>query len=429
MRWSVSWVVWALLMAMLCSGEPAAAAPSDPVRARAEDLVRLINGEAAPESLFTETLLREIPAAQMRALAARIAGAGGRARGVAALEGTGGNAVVELDLERGTLRARLVVEAEPPHRIAGLLFDPVKPRADSMAAVLADMEALPGSVSFEVAKLGEGAPERLFAHQPDRPLAIGSAFKLFVLAETSRQVQSGTRRWSDVVTLDRQSLPSGLLQDWPRAAPLTLHSLAALMISVSDNSAADTLIHRLGRERIEALLPVLGVAAAERNRPFLSTHEAFALKFGADRALLAAYRSGDQGSRRALLPRLSAVPPSSLDPASGGGVPAAIDEAEWFASARDLVRTMDWLRRHGGDDALRILAIAPGTDSTTAQRFAYLGYKGGSEAGVLNMTYLARRTDGAWIAASASWNNPTAPVQTERLATLMMRTLNLAAAD
>lgn len=90
---------------------------------------------------------------------------------------------------------------------------------------------------------------------------------------------------------------------------------------------------------------------------------------------------------------------------------------------------MDWLRRQGGDDAHRILAIAPGTDRRTAQRFAYLGYKGGSEAGVLNMTYLARRTDGTWIAASASWNNSAAPVQTERLARLMMRALNLAAGD
>lgn len=295
MRWSVSWIVGALLMLMLGFAEPAAAAPSDPVRARAEDLVRLINGEAAPESLFTEILLREVPAAQMRALAAQIAGAGGRARGVAAVEARGGNGVVTLDLERGTVRARLVVEADPPHRITGLLLDPVKPRADSRAAILGEIGALPGSVSFEMAKLGDGAPERLFAHQPDRPLAIGSAFKLFVLAELSRQVQSGIHRWSDVVTLDRQSLPSGLLQDWPQGAPLTLHSLAALMISISDNSAADTLIYRLGRERIEALLPVLGVAAVERNRPFLSTYEAFALKFGADEALLAAYRAGIRG--------------------------------------------------------------------------------------------------------------------------------------
>ena len=126
---------------------------------------------------------------------------------------------------------------------------------------------LPGQTSIAVARLGEGAPVMLAGHEPDRALAIGSTFKLFILAELSRQIRAGERRWSDVVPLDRRSIPSGMLQNWPPGSPLTLHSLAALMISISDNSATDVLLRTLGRGNVERMMTTLGVAAAERNRP------------------------------------------------------------------------------------------------------------------------------------------------------------------
>ena len=45
-----------------------------------------------------------------------------------------------------------------------------------------------------------------------------------------------------------------------------------------------------------------------------------------------------------------------------------------------------------------------------AGRWRYLGYKGGSEPGVIAMSFLAQRQDGDWYALSASWNNPAARV-------------------
>ncbi|PSJ37981.1 serine hydrolase [Sphingomonas deserti] len=408
--------------------EPATAASEDPLRARAEDVVRFLNGEAPAEEVFNAAFLREIPAAQIGALASQIRHSGGRALRVSAVAAAADHSgVVTVELERSILQLRLGIDAAHPNRIAGLLVEANAPRSDSMAAVLADIRALPGTVSFAVARLGEGAPALLSAHEPDRPLAIGSAFKLFILAELARGAKAGERRWSDVVPFDRRSLGSGILQDWPQGSPMTLHSLAALMISRSDNSASDVLLHRLGRERVEAVLPMLGLAAPGRNRPFLSTHEAFALKYGADRSLLLAYVAADEAGRRALLPRLAATPLATLDPMRTGGSPTGIGSAEWFASSADLVRTMDWLRRQGGDEALRILAIAPGADTATARRFPYFGYKGGSEPGVVNMTFLAKRRDNGWIVATASWNNEAAAVSTERLGALMTRALNLSA--
>src|SRR6185436_20311127 len=124
------------------------------------------------------------------------------------------------------------------------------------------------------------APAMLASLEPEQPLAIGSAFKLFILAELNRQIGAGQRHWSDVVALDRRSIPSGTLQTWPPGSPVTLHTLAALMISVSDNSAADMLLHLLGRENVERMMGTLGVSSAARNRPLISTVEMGAIKTG-----------------------------------------------------------------------------------------------------------------------------------------------------
>ncbi|HLL30527.1 MAG TPA: serine hydrolase, partial [Allosphingosinicella sp.] len=222
----------------------------------------------------------------------------------------------------------------------------------------------------------------------------------------------------------RRSLPTGILQDWPEGSPITLHSLAALMISRSDNSATDTLLGVLGREKVEALLPALGVGAPERNRPFLSTREAFALKLG-DPALLAAWKKADEAGRRALLPHLARVQAAALDPSRHGGRPTEIGTVEWFASPADLVRTLDWLRRSGDATALELLAINPGLGPAVARDFAYFGFKGGSEPGVINLSLLLKTRSGRWMAISATWNNEAAALDEARFIGLMSRLVAL----
>lgn len=37
---------------------------------------------------------------------------------------------------------------------------------------------------------------------------------------------------------------------------------------------------------------------------------------------------------------------------------------------------------------------------------AYVAFKGGSEPGVINLTFLAQRADGKWIVLVATWNDP-----------------------
>lgn len=300
-----------------------------------------------------------------------------------------------------------------------------EPPSAQVPALFGEIVGLPGEVSLAAARLEEGGPANFLTQKAERPLAIGSAFKLFVLAELVRQVKAGERRWGDVVPLGAPSLPSGLLQDWPKGSPLTLHSLAALMISRSDNSAADTLLAVLGRDKVEALLPTLGVAAPALDRPFLATREAFVLKYG-DPALLRRWTAADEAGRRALLDgELAAVEAARLDGKRFTGRPTAIGEAEWFASPADLVRTLDWLRRSGDPTALDLLAINPGLDPALAKGFAYFGFKGGSEPGVVNMSFLLKNREGRWIAVSATWNNAAAALDEPRFAALISRLVGL----
>jgi beta-lactamase class A len=412
----------AFLLAFLVSVPAAGAEPSPAFAARASELVALFNGSAEPETLFAPAFLAQVPPAQVKAVAAQLKVSYGAALKIDRIEAKSATAgAVFVDFERAVVRADMAIGAAPPHLIEGLVAAPGEMKGDSIRAIFGELTALPGQVSIAGARLDESGPANILTQQAERPMALGSAFKLFVLAELARSVNAGERKWSDVVPLDRHSLPSGLIQDWPIGSPITLHSLAALMISRSDNSATDMLLAVLGRDKVERILPVIGVKAPERMRPFLSTREAFALKLG-DRALLARWTAADEAGRRALLAGpVAAVALSSLDPARLGGAPVAIDTAEWLASPADMVRTLDWLRREGGETALAILAINPGLGPNIAQSFDYFGFKGGSEPGVLSTSFLMRSRAGRWMALSVIWNDPAAPVDETRFVALVSR--------
>jgi hypothetical protein len=423
MTGAARWLV--CLLACLWSATASAAEPSPDFIRRSDELVKLLNGEIAPARFFSPAFLRQVPPDRVAGIASQLKGSYGAARRVTRIEASGPTSgIVLMAFERAAVRFQMAIGAQPPHLVEGLLVAGVESSAADVAAVFGEMAGLPGDVSLAAARLEETGPANYLTEKAERPLAIGSAFKLFVLAELVRSVKAGERRWSDVVPLGTPSLPSGLVQDWPTGSPITLHSLAALMISRSDNSAADTLLGLLGRDKVERLLPDLGVRAPERNRPFLSTREAFALKLG-DPALFTRWKAADEAGRRALLAQLERVDAATLDPSRLAGRPAEIATVEWFASPADLVRTLDWLRRNGDRTALDLLAINPGLGSALAKDFAYFGFKGGSEPGVLNLSFLLKTRSGRWLAVSATWNNETAALDEARFVALMSRLIAL----
>lgn len=428
------WFVAALAMlvgawlSMAHAAAPAPApAPSPAYAARAAELVRILTAPGGEDGFFSTLFLDAVPVDRWRAIAADLRARHGAPLALGAVSRTSDTAgQVEVRYARATVAFTLVVAPQAPRRVVGLHIVGAKVARDSIDAVLADLGALPGRTAIAVAELGEGAPRLLHARNADMPMATGSSFKLYVLAELARQVAAGERRWSDVVPIGPKSF-SGRLMHWPDGAPMTLHSLATAMIAESDNSASDTLMPVLGRERVDAMVGATGHAAPGRALPLLTTAEAFALKMPANAELARRYAAASVGERRALLAGAgSRLDARAVDVGTIAERPVAIDTIEWFAAPRDMIGLLDWLRRQGGD-ALPIMAVNPGIAPADAARWAYLGYKGGSEPGVMAMNFLAKRADGRAYAVAASWNNDAARVDEDAFVAILARLLTLLA--
>ncbi|MBI1401639.1 MAG: serine hydrolase [Porphyrobacter sp.] len=424
-----------LLLLALAAFCPAAAplaaqVPSDStasqesaLAARADEIVQLINGEIEPEAVFTEGFLAQVPAAQFKAISQQLTSQFGRALAVESLDPpTGTQAAIAIRMERAVARGSIAIDPAAGNRVTGLLFRSFDPVDDSKAKIEAEISALPGTVSVWMGPLDGGAPAISVA--PDRALALGSTFKLYVLATLAEQIAEGKRQWSDVVALDSRSFPSGQMQNWPQGAPVTLHTLASLMISISDNTATDQLIKVLGRDTVLDLLRRTGHSDPALDSPFLMTREMFLLK-GGDPARLEAYRSGDDAKRRAILDSMTDERPATdlIERAFLSG-PKAID-VEWLASGEDLARLLRHMRRTADPEAFRIMAINPSATPAIREKWAYVGFKGGSEPGVLNFTWLLTDKAGRDHALVMTWNNPDAPVDQTAFELLGQRLLAL----
>jgi beta-lactamase class A len=415
---------------------PPAAQSEATLESRAAEVQRMIS--ASPEwadGLFDAAFLQAVPPAQVAQISKSLHsnyGAITEMR-IDARESPWSGKLSALTDKGFTIPVSLTLDASPPHAVVGLWFGQPVPRIEDWAALVKRLRALHGDVSFGAWKLGETL-EPLAELESDRPLALGSAFKLYVLGALARELESGALRADSTVELRAawRSLPSGRLQDWPAGLPMTVSSLAAAMISESDNTATDHLLFALGRAKVEAMLPAMGNEHAARSLPFLGTAEMFRLKLAGDGALADAYAGLDESARRAFLAERvtpEAVPLSALESAAGGWTkPRHVDDVEWFGSARDMARAMDWLRlATAGEHAalLRgVLAINPGI---TVDRgvFPYAGFKGGSEPGVVQMCFLLQHSSGDWYALCAGWNDTRRLVDETEFAGLVARAIEL----
>ncbi|WP_172449796.1 serine hydrolase [Porphyrobacter sp. HT-58-2] len=335
-------------------------------------------------------------------------------------------AALEIRFERGLAKGGIAISPSEDNRINELRFtsiDAVAVEGDTAEKIVADLAALPGTVNARFGPLDGGAP--VISINGDKPLALGSTFKLYVLAALAEDVKAGRRKWSDVVRLTEKSYPSGQMQDWPEGSAVTLHTLASLMISISDNTATDQLIAVLGRQRILKLMKDSGHSDPAANDPFLNTRELFVLKTW-DREALDEWRKGSSADNVALDALLASANPSldEVNAAFAQG-PKAID-IEWFASPADLAGLFAHMRRKADPEAFRIMAINPSTSGDAVRsRWDYIGFKGGSEPGVLNYTWLLTDKAGRDLVLTLGWNNPAAVVDEGRLNAIAQRILLL----
>lgn len=418
-----------LLIAANCSpalaqtpAKPAVALSAKPLDLRIEQLPSVLAGTMRYEDFFSPSFLAAVPVAQLKTLSDQFIAQHGKPLKIISVEPQGPNsASIKIEYEKAIAIADLSVESAAPNKVVGLLIKGFELKGDTPAKIDADFAALPGKAGYLVEKIGgDGKRQQIAGRATGQQFAIASTFKLYVLAELASQVQAGRRSWSDVVPILDNNYSSPATQNWPRSTPVTLQTLATWMISVSDNAATDALIRVLGREAIEEKLATIGHNAPDKTLPMLTTVEVFALK--SNPALRSRFEKATEAQQRDLLANEAAsLKYERINMTALGSGPVAIDSVEWFASPTDIANLMNNIRRTGNQTALDVMAVNKGVSPTSAEKWRYLGYKGGSEPGVASMSYLGQSKAGDWYVISGSWNDNAKEVDINAFAALMAR--------
>jgi beta-lactamase class A len=99
-----------------------------------------------------------------------------------------------------------------------------------------------------------------------------SSIKITVLAELYRQAQQGKLKLTDVYTVQASDLvPDSAIMNGltPGVTKITLRDLATMMVAVSDNSATNVLIDRVGMENVNGMLDCLGLGHTRLRRKMM----------------------------------------------------------------------------------------------------------------------------------------------------------------
>jgi hypothetical protein len=341
--------------------------------------------------------------------------------------------VVGVDGRR--LSVEINVADTEPHLIDGILIDQTAVEVPTSldAASLDDQLAELGPRSaLGVYQVTGGQCEAMHEVRADAEIPIASVFKLWVLAALAIEVDDGRATWQETVTVTDQlrSTPTGQIYFLESGDEVSLLDLATAMISISDNTATDMLIDRIGREAVEAALPRLGVRNASSTDPLLSTGNLFALTFVAAPPTAQDYRQLDESGRRLILEELDRqVLPWAESGATMDQVTESLNvdgraldqprdlDIGWAATVRDLCQTLvalDELAQVSGlepvSDVLEISA-GPGL-SFDRERWPTIRFKGGSLPGLVAGAWWFEGSDGDRFVVAGGVANPDAPVDT-----------------
>jgi beta-lactamase class A len=133
---------------------------------------------------------------------------------------------------------------------------------------------LDGVMGVAIEDLATG--DHYFLHE-DEVFAQASSIKITVLADLYLQVQQGKLKLTDSYTVQSADLvPDSDIMGGltPGVTRLTLRDLATMMVAVSDNSATNVLIDRVGMQNVNAILDSLGLTHTRLRRKMMDLQAA-----------------------------------------------------------------------------------------------------------------------------------------------------------
>lgn len=147
---------------------------------------------------------------------------------------------------------------------------------DSIRAIVAGTDAVVGVAILDL------TDDRTFLHDADDVFPTASTIKIAVLAELYRQHERATTggggaRLDDLYTVDAKHVVGGsdiMGGLTPGITRITNRDLATMMVAVSDNSATNVLIERVGMERVNAWLAELGLKSTRLRRQMMDVRAA-----------------------------------------------------------------------------------------------------------------------------------------------------------
>ena len=129
--------------------------------------------------------------------------------------------------------------------------------SDRLGATVASAEADGATLGVAIV-----SPEgERFSHNGQRRFVAASTVKIAIMVELFRRIDAGEMTPDDlhVLLAEEQANGSGVLRHLHAGLTPTLGDLAYLMMSISDNTATNILIDRLGIARIQATMRALGM--------------------------------------------------------------------------------------------------------------------------------------------------------------------------
>ena len=204
---------------------------------------------AAIQTHFDATFLTQVPASRLNSVLAAV-----RSLRLDSITNSTPGSLAFVVTANGTSRLTVNMATDARGLISGLLLRPAgTPPAvpASWSGVDRMIRSVAPHVRFLVAAVNGNTCRPVHAIDATTPAPLGSAFKLYVLDALARAVAAGKVSWDQPLTVTSQvkSLPSGILQDDPDGTRVSVRQVAAGMISISDNTAANMLIALLGRPR------------------------------------------------------------------------------------------------------------------------------------------------------------------------------------